>query len=128
MKRRKPVGRPDKKRDVEVRDDALPFSPYRVFARDEWARLRADTPMTLEPSELEQLSGVIEEISVEQVEQIFLPLSRLAQSLRCGRSEAAFGQFGVSRPKGHESPFRHRRVGLGCRRQEHVGTCSESAC
>ena len=33
--------------------------------------------MTLEPSELEQLSGVIEEISVEQVEQIFLPLSRL---------------------------------------------------
>jgi type I pantothenate kinase len=77
VKRRKRVGRPDKKRDVELRDDALPFSPYRVFARDEWARLRADTPMTLEPSELEQLSGVIEEISVEQVEQIFLPLSRL---------------------------------------------------
>jgi type I pantothenate kinase len=77
VKRRKPVGRPDKKRDVDIRDDGLPFSPYRVFARDEWARLRADTPMTLEQSELEQLSGVIEEISVEQVEQIFLPLSRL---------------------------------------------------
>ena len=52
-------------------------SPLTGSSRDEWARLRADTPMTLEPSELEQLSGVIEEISVEQVEQIFLPLSRL---------------------------------------------------
>jgi type I pantothenate kinase len=30
----------------------LQFSPYRVFNRDEWARLRADTPMTLKESEL----------------------------------------------------------------------------
>ncbi len=56
---------------------ALTFSPYRTFKRQEWARLRADTPMTLKPSELEQLSGVIEELSVEEVEQIYLPLSRL---------------------------------------------------
>jgi type I pantothenate kinase len=55
----------------------LPFSPYRVFSRAEWARLRADTPMTLAPEELDQLSGVIEELSVEDVEEIYLPLSRL---------------------------------------------------
>ena len=55
----------------------LQFSPYRTFTRDEWARLRADTPMTLKPSELEELSGVIEELSVDEVEQIYLPLSRL---------------------------------------------------
>jgi len=54
-----------------------PYSPYRVFTREEWARLRADTPMTLQPHELEQLSGIIEEVSVEEVEQIYLPLSRL---------------------------------------------------
>jgi type I pantothenate kinase len=53
------------------------FSPYRAFTREEWARLRADTPMTLEPHELEQLSGVIEELSVDEVEQVYLPLSRL---------------------------------------------------
>jgi type I pantothenate kinase len=58
-------------------ENGLPCSPYRIFTREEWARLRADTPMTLSPSELEQLSGVIEEISVEDVEQIFLPMSRL---------------------------------------------------
>jgi type I pantothenate kinase len=56
---------------------ALPFSPYRTFTRVEWARLRADTPMTLKPDELEELSGVIEELSVEEVVEIYLPLSRL---------------------------------------------------
>jgi len=53
------------------------FSPYRVFTRDEWAKLRADTPMTLVPRELEQLSGLIEDLSMVEVEQIYLPLSRL---------------------------------------------------
>jgi len=55
----------------------LEFSPYRLFGRAEWARLRADTPMTLVPRELDQLSGLIEELSVEEVEQIYLPMSRL---------------------------------------------------
>jgi type I pantothenate kinase len=53
------------------------YSPYRTFTRTEWARLRADTPMTLVPRELESLSGLIEDLSVEEVEQIYLPLSRL---------------------------------------------------
>ncbi|MGE0022508.1 MAG: type I pantothenate kinase [Hyphomicrobium sp.] len=53
------------------------FSPYRTFSREQWAKLRADTPMTLEPEELEVLSGLIEELSVEEVETIYLPLSRL---------------------------------------------------
>jgi len=55
----------------------LQYSPYRIFTRDEWARLRADTPMTLRESELEQLSGLIEELSVREVEEIYLPMSRL---------------------------------------------------
>jgi len=53
------------------------FSPYRVFTRAEWAQLRADTPMTIAPRDLEHLSGLIEELSMEEVEQIYLPLSRL---------------------------------------------------
>ena len=55
----------------------IQFSPYRVFTREEWAKLRADTPMTLVPRDLEQLSGVIEELSMPEVEQIYLPMSRL---------------------------------------------------
>jgi type I pantothenate kinase len=56
---------------------AIRFSPYREFSRDEWAKLRADTPMTLVPRELEQLSGLIEELSIKEVEEIYLPMSRL---------------------------------------------------
>ena len=55
----------------------IQFSPYQVFSREEWARLREDTPMTLVPRDLAQLSGLIEELSMEEVEQIYLPLSRL---------------------------------------------------
>lgn len=55
----------------------LGFSPYRIFNRDEWARLRADTPMTIAPRDLDHLSGLIDELSMEEVEQIYLPLSRL---------------------------------------------------
>jgi type I pantothenate kinase len=48
-----------------------------VFSREQWAKLRADTPMTLVQRDLEQLSGLIEDLSMEEVEQIYLPLSRL---------------------------------------------------
>ena len=55
----------------------LEFSPYQFFSREEWANLRADTPMTLVPRELDELSGLIESLSVTEVETIYLPLSRL---------------------------------------------------
>lgn len=58
-------------------DRDLKFAPYRTLSRQEWADLRAGTPMTLAPSELDELSGIIEPLSVEEVEQIYLPLSRL---------------------------------------------------
>jgi len=56
---------------------AMDLSPYRVFKADEWARLRADTPMTLTAAEVEQLQGLNDPINKDQVESIYLPLSRL---------------------------------------------------
>lgn len=56
---------------------AIEFSPYRTFLRADWAKLRADTPMTLVERDLESLSGIIEELSMREVEEIYLPLSRL---------------------------------------------------
>jgi type I pantothenate kinase len=53
------------------------FSPYALYLREEWARLRADTPMPLTEAELENLSGLTERISTEEVVDIYLPLSRL---------------------------------------------------
>jgi type I pantothenate kinase len=52
-------------------------SPYSVFTRGEWAKLRADTPMTLTGAELDRLRALNDPVSLVDVEEIYLPLSRL---------------------------------------------------
>jgi type I pantothenate kinase len=52
-------------------------SPYRVFSRAEWAALRADTPMTLEREEIARLRSMHDRLDISEVEEIYLPLSRL---------------------------------------------------
>jgi type I pantothenate kinase len=53
------------------------LSPYRTFSRDDWAALRADTPMTLKPGEIAQLRSLNDRLDIAEVEEIYLPLSRL---------------------------------------------------
>lgn len=55
----------------------MSFSPYQEFPRAEWARLRDDTPLPLTEAEIEDLRGLNEPMSLDEVEQIYLPLSRL---------------------------------------------------
>lgn len=52
-------------------------SPYMLFSRDKWAALRQSEPMTLTQEELEELKGINEELSMEEVQDIYLPLTRL---------------------------------------------------
>lgn len=52
-------------------------SPYRTFTRKEWAALREDTPMTLTPSEVSALRSMHDRLDIAEVEEIYLPLSRL---------------------------------------------------
>ena len=53
------------------------FSPYLTFSHDEWARLRAATPLTLSEDDLQRLRGINDQLSLEEVVKIYLPLSRL---------------------------------------------------
>ena len=53
------------------------FSPYRVFSRKQWARLRISTPLPLKEEELLEMRGINERISLEEVSRIYLPLSKL---------------------------------------------------
>jgi type I pantothenate kinase len=53
------------------------LSPYRTFSRDEWARLRADMPLTLTADEVARLQSLNDPISLDEVAAIYLPLSRL---------------------------------------------------
>src|SRR5277367_4313198 len=52
-------------------------SPYLRFSRNEWAHLRASTPLPLTEKDLSTLRGINEDISLEEVAGIYLPLSRL---------------------------------------------------
>jgi type I pantothenate kinase len=56
-------------------EDAL--SPYRIFSRAEWAARREDTPMTLTRAEIADLKAFNDRLSMSEVEEIYLPLSRL---------------------------------------------------
>src|SRR5260221_343657 len=53
------------------------LSPYRIFSRAEWAAKRADTPMTLNPDEVTRLRSLHDRLDMTEVEEIYLPLSRL---------------------------------------------------
>ncbi|OCG12312.1 type I pantothenate kinase [Gilliamella apicola] len=53
------------------------LSPYMQFSRKEWASLRNAEPMTLTPGELVSLQGINEDLSMDEVSEIYLPLSRL---------------------------------------------------
>jgi type I pantothenate kinase len=53
------------------------LSPYLRFSRGEWAGLRADTPLTLGHEDLARIHGLIERMSLREIEEVYLPLSRL---------------------------------------------------
>ncbi len=53
------------------------LSPYHVFSRAEWAALREDTPMTLTSDEVMRLRSLHDRLDIAEIEEIYLPLSRL---------------------------------------------------
>lgn len=65
--------------------DKRPYSPYRHFSLEEWGKLRQHasqgasqhTPLALSEQELSVLRGINERASIEEVRQVYLPLSRL---------------------------------------------------
>jgi type I pantothenate kinase len=50
---------------------------YLTFSRDDWAALRAATPLTLREPDLASLRGINEQIDLDEVTAVYLPLSRL---------------------------------------------------
>ncbi len=58
----------------------LPFSessPFLIFNRQQWANLRKSVPLTLTEQDLKPLLGFNEELSLDEVSTIYLPLVRL---------------------------------------------------
>ena len=57
--------------------DSVGLSRYVTFSHEEWGGLRAATPLTLSEADLVALQGINEKVSLEEVAEIYLPLSRL---------------------------------------------------
>ncbi|NDV88405.1 type I pantothenate kinase [Aurantimonas aggregata] len=53
------------------------FSPYRVFTAAEWAKFRADAPMTLTEDEVRRLRSIGDPVDLDEVARIYLAVSRL---------------------------------------------------
>ncbi|WP_112180942.1 MULTISPECIES: type I pantothenate kinase [Paraliobacillus] len=52
------------------------YSRFMSFTRDEWAKFRSNTPLTISQSEIKFLHGINEQISLEEIIDIYLPLIR----------------------------------------------------
>ena len=62
---------------LRMPQNPVDFSPYLHFSRAEWCEYRQDAPLTLTEENLEKLHGQLETISMNEVVEIYLPLSRL---------------------------------------------------
>jgi type I pantothenate kinase len=62
---------------MDVRLEQQQYNPYRVFSRAQWAKLRDDMPMTLQANEIAALRSMHDRLDLREVEDIYLPLSRL---------------------------------------------------
>ncbi|MBI2159124.1 MAG: type I pantothenate kinase [Candidatus Rokubacteria bacterium] len=67
-------------------DTRYALSRYQRFTRGEWARLRADTPLSLTEEDLTHLRGLNDRVSLDEVVEVYLPLSRLL-NLHIGASQ-----------------------------------------
>jgi type I pantothenate kinase len=69
------------------------------FERAEWAALRANAPLTLSASDLKALRSVNEEVSLDEVVEAYLPLSRLLSlHVSAARSLATVKDAFLGRP------------------------------
>ena len=64
-------------------------SPYLHFSAEEWGHLRAATPLTLNVTDLQRLRGINVSLSLDDVAEIMLPLSRLL-NLYVGASQELY--------------------------------------
>ncbi len=62
--------------DVQV-TRRMSLSPYQTFSKREWSALRQGMPMTLTHDDLVRLRSLNDPVSLEEISEVYLPLSRL---------------------------------------------------
>ncbi len=70
--------------EAQDRSPDRPGSPYVELTRDTWAALGAQTEQPLSEAEIERVRGLGDGLDVAEVEQVYLPLSRLLNLYAAG--------------------------------------------
>ena len=53
------------------------YTPYIIFSKEEWSSLGFGTKLSLTEKEVKKLRGLNEPMSIEEVKDVYLPISRL---------------------------------------------------
>lgn len=83
-------------------DRAATVSPWVELPRAAWAHLRSSAPLTLDEADLARLRGIGEPVDLDEIVEVYLPLSRLLNLSVAGVRDlhAARARFlGASAPK-----------------------------
>lgn len=85
--------------------EPLPLSLYRDIGREEWARLAADMTQPLSESEVVQLRGLGDRLDIDEVRQVYLPLSRLLSLYATATKRLGAQTSGFLREDDTTTPF-----------------------
>ncbi|GAB6901285.1 type I pantothenate kinase [Kineosporia succinea] len=72
---------------VQSCPDTTRSTPYVELDRDAWGALRANTPMTLTAEDVDRLRGLGDRLDLREVEEIYLPMSRLLNLYVAGAAQ-----------------------------------------
>jgi type I pantothenate kinase len=81
------------------------LSPYHVFSRAEWAARREDAPMTLTPDEVVRLRSLHDRLDMEEIGEIYLPLSRLLSLYVAATQRLFLAQRGFLSTEDAKTPY-----------------------
>ncbi len=81
-------------------------SLFLEFDHQQWGRLRADTPLTLDEADLGRIRGLNESVSLQEVVEVYLPLSRLL-NLHVAASQELYGATStfLGHPESVRAPY-----------------------
>ena len=67
----------DRRAQAAARNGIFQSRSHTMFSRQNWANLRANVPLTLSDADLAGLQGITDVVSQADVEEVYLPLTRL---------------------------------------------------
>jgi type I pantothenate kinase len=81
------------------------LSPFSIFSRAQWAALRDDAPMTLTSDEVTRLRSLHDRLDMAEVEDIYLPLSRLLSMYVAATQRLFVAQRRFLGTEDHKMPY-----------------------